>query len=228
MLALCLVVWESVAKLQQRHQTGGLLTVLNCCRSSYSCQTKGTTLESTSQFIFPWEVPKYLFAWCNGNWLRIPTFVYFVGRHLLLPTWKRKLNGSGEQLSPFSSQPSLAIQPTFLLILLWIRMFSRKYYYFQLIICYCRAKLIDYNCYFLFSVFSSYLVMNAEKRRSLSSLSPHSSSGDVHSHLTTVRKRDILRTFYKTIVGTMINLPSTQSSGLVCYFFLIYSMSQSF
>nr|SVE77043.1 EOG090X07E6 [Daphnia lumholtzi] len=58
----------------------------------------------------------------------------------------------------------------------------------------------------------SYLVMNTEKRRSLSSLSPHTTSGDVHSHLTSVRKRDILRTFYKTIVGTMINLPgSTQT-----------------
>nr|SVE82530.1 EOG090X07E6 [Daphnia magna] len=53
----------------------------------------------------------------------------------------------------------------------------------------------------------SYLVMNTEKRRSLSSLSPHTTSGDVHSHLTSVRKRDILRTFYKTIVGTMIDLP---------------------
>nr|SVE91179.1 EOG090X07E6 [Daphnia sinensis] len=58
----------------------------------------------------------------------------------------------------------------------------------------------------------SYLVMNTEKRRSLSSLSPHTTSGDVHSHLTSVRKRDILRTFYKTIVGTMIDLPgSTQT-----------------
>nr|SVE73598.1 EOG090X07E6 [Daphnia atkinsoni] len=58
----------------------------------------------------------------------------------------------------------------------------------------------------------SYLVMNTEKRRSLSSLSPHTMTGDVHSHLTAVRKRDILRTFYKTIVGTMIDLPgSTQT-----------------
>nr|SVE89303.1 EOG090X07E6 [Daphnia sinensis] len=58
----------------------------------------------------------------------------------------------------------------------------------------------------------SYLVMNTEKQRSLSSLSPHTTSGDVHSHLTSVRKRDILRTFYKTIVGTMIDLPgSTQT-----------------
>jgi len=51
----------------------------------------------------------------------------------------------------------------------------------------------------------SYLIINYEKRRCLSSLSPH--SGDVHSHLTPVRKRDILRTFYKTIVGNMISLP---------------------
>ncbi|XP_046440073.1 protein fuzzy homolog [Daphnia pulex] len=58
----------------------------------------------------------------------------------------------------------------------------------------------------------SYLVVNTEKRRSLSSLSPHSTSGDAHSHLTAVRKRDILRTFYKTIVGTMINLPSATQS----------------
>nr|SVE80765.1 EOG090X07E6 [Daphnia magna] len=59
----------------------------------------------------------------------------------------------------------------------------------------------------------SYLVMNTEKRRSLSSLSPHTTSGDVHSHLTSVRKRDILRTFYKTIVGTMIDLPGPTQTG---------------
>nr|CAG4637060.1 EOG090X07E6 [Ceriodaphnia reticulata]SVE72977.1 EOG090X07E6 [Ceriodaphnia reticulata] len=58
----------------------------------------------------------------------------------------------------------------------------------------------------------SYLVINTEKRRSLSSLSPHSMSGDAHSHLTPVRKRDILRTFYKTVVGTMISLPGSQDS----------------
>nr|SVE70465.1 EOG090X07E6 [Daphnia similis]SVE71720.1 EOG090X07E6 [Daphnia similis] len=59
----------------------------------------------------------------------------------------------------------------------------------------------------------SYLVMNTDKRRSLSSLSPHTTSGDVHSHLTSVRKRDILRTFYKTIVGTMIDLPGPTQTG---------------
>lgn len=48
-------------------------------------------------------------------------------------------------------------------------------------------------------------MINYEERRSLSSLTPH--SGDVHTHLTAVRKRDILRTFYKTIVGNMISLP---------------------
>nr|SVE75796.1 EOG090X07E6 [Daphnia hispanica] len=58
-----------------------------------------------------------------------------------------------------------------------------------------------------------YLVMNTEKRRSLSSLSPHTMSGDAHSHLTAVRKRDILRTFYKTIVGTMIELPGPIQTG---------------
>jgi len=56
----------------------------------------------------------------------------------------------------------------------------------------------------------SYLLINYEKRRSLSSLSPH--SGDVHTHLTPVRKRDILRTFYKTVVGNMISLPGAASA----------------
>lgn len=67
------------------------------------------------------------------------------------------------------------------------------------------------STYFLVSCFyvlTRYLLVNTEKRRSLSSLSPHSTSGDAqHSHLTPVRKRDILRTCYKTIVGTLINLP---------------------
>ncbi len=67
-------------------------------------------------------------------------------------------------------------------------------------------------------VISSYLVVNTEKRRSLSSLSPHSTGGDAHSHLTAVRKRDILRTFYKTIVGTMINLPNATQSGWSTFF----------
>nr|CAG4647953.1 EOG090X07E6 [Moina brachiata]SVE93050.1 EOG090X07E6 [Moina brachiata] len=59
----------------------------------------------------------------------------------------------------------------------------------------------------------SYLILNTEKRRSLSSLSPYSaSSGDAHSHLTSIRKRDILRNFYRTIVGTMIMLPDSAES----------------
>ena len=58
---------------------------------------------------------------------------------------------------------------------------------------------------FFFFLNSRYLLINYEKRRSLSSLSPH--SGDVPTHLTPVRKRDILRTFYKTVVGSMISLP---------------------
>lgn len=53
----------------------------------------------------------------------------------------------------------------------------------------------------------SYVVLNTEKRRSLSSLSPNLVSGDAHSHLTPVRKRDILRTFYRTVVGSLIDLP---------------------
>nr|SVE75166.1 EOG090X07E6 [Daphnia dolichocephala] len=59
----------------------------------------------------------------------------------------------------------------------------------------------------------SYLVVNTEKRRCLSSLSPHTVSGDVHSHLTAVRRRDILRTFYKTVVGTMLDLPGSTQQG---------------
>nr|CAG4642556.1 EOG090X07E6 [Evadne anonyx] len=51
----------------------------------------------------------------------------------------------------------------------------------------------------------SYLLINYEERRALSSLTPQ--SGDVPTHLTAVRKRDILRTFYKTVVGNMISLP---------------------
>ena len=52
----------------------------------------------------------------------------------------------------------------------------------------------------------SYVLINTEKRRSLSSLSPQA-MGDAHSHLTPVRKRDILRTFYRTVVGNLIGLP---------------------
>lgn len=95
-------------------------------------------------------------------------------------------------------------------------MFSREY-----IICssFLVAELIFE--YFLCWFISSYLVVNTEKRRSLSSLSPHSTSGDAHSHLTAVRKRDILRTFYKTIVGTMINLPSATQSGWLSFFLFL-------
>nr|CAG4651027.1 EOG090X07E6 [Simocephalus serrulatus]SVE94279.1 EOG090X07E6 [Simocephalus serrulatus] len=70
----------------------------------------------------------------------------------------------------------------------------------------------------------SYLLVNVDKRRSLSSLSPYSTSGDVHSHLTPVRKRDILRTFYKTVVGTLINLPDSHDSNEVFMNFEYYSL----
>nr|CAG4646306.1 EOG090X07E6 [Macrothrix elegans] len=58
----------------------------------------------------------------------------------------------------------------------------------------------------------SYLLINLEKHRSISSLAPHASSKDVHSHLTSVRKRDILRTCYRTVMGSMIQLDGSNGN----------------
>nr|CAG4650201.1 EOG090X07E6 [Sida crystallina] len=58
----------------------------------------------------------------------------------------------------------------------------------------------------------SYLLINTEKKRNLSSLCPNAcGTGGAHStHLTPVRKRDILRTFYKSVVGSLL---SSSTSG---------------
>ena len=61
-----------------------------------------------------------------------------------------------------------------------------------------------------------YLLIHLTKRRCLSSLCPHSTTGDAHStHLTLVRKRDILRTFYRSVVGTLLTIPTSGDSFIL-------------
>lgn len=108
---------------------------------------------------------------------------------------------------PYWNRLNLHIQLIFHWTFLWTKISFRRFSPYAVFF-------NPFQMIFFFYNSSRYLIVNQPKRRCLSSLSPHSGDDAINTHLTPIRKRDILRTLYKYVVSVCTTGPVSSGKYL--------------